>query len=443
MTFDKKKHVFYVLLRVLFLFLTLLALSYFLLKKHWGFALFVLPFLVWAVSYFIHYTNRINREVAEFLEALHYRDFTRQYAIQKSPMALQPLRQGFNKINKTFKHISREKEIQYQYLQQMLELMDTGILSFEIDSGKTMWMNEALKQLLDIPYLKNIQRLEKHHQVLLVLLKELKTGESRVITLKKNDSSIKALLNVSVFQTDGSIYKLVAFHNVSEALDETEAMAWQKLLSVMTHEIMNSVAPIASLADTLKKRLQQKGDNLYEDLKLGMDTIKRRSEGLTKFADTYRNLSRISRLNKTDILVRDLFENIYLLMEPTLQQKNIELEIVLQETDIRMEADQSLMEQVLINLILNAVEAVKDQLKPVITLSAGYENNKPFIAVTDNGSGITEELSDKIFIPFFSTRKNGNGIGLSLCKQIMILHGGVIRVHTREGEGTSFQLILN
>lgn len=430
-----------IFLRVLFLFITLLILAFFVVKQQWLFAVYVLPLIIWALIYFFRYSKRIKEEIEEFVEAIHYRDFTRHFVLQRSPAELQPLRKGFNEINKAFKIISREKEIQYQYLQKILGLIDTGIFSFETETGETLWINDALKRLLGIPYIKNINRLENRNKDLFILLKELKTGESKIITLKRDSMSMKVLLNATAFQTDGKYYKLIAFQNVSEALDETEALAWQKLLSVMTHEIMNSVAPIASLADTLKKRLQQKDKTgLSEDLEIGIDTIKRRSEGLTKFAETYRNLSKISLLDKTNILVRDLFENIYQLMGPTLQQKNINLEIVLQDTGIMLEADRNLLEQVLINLILNAVEAVKERTNPCITLSTGHENNKPFISVRDNGKGIPENLADKIFIPFFSTRKNGNGIGLSLCKQIMLLHGGNIQVRTQESCGTMFLL---
>jgi signal transduction histidine kinase len=173
-----------------------------------------------------------------------------------------------------------------------------------------------------------------------------------------------------------------------------------------------------------------------------MDTIKRRSEGLTKFAETYRNLSKITNLRLTRILVPELFENIYQLMHPTLQQKNIEMEIVLHDTSMMVDADRNLLEQVMINLVVNAMEAVKGQSSSCVTLSAGYDHNRPMISVTDNGKGIPAALLDKIFIPFFSTRKNGNGIGLSLCKQIMMLHKGTIQVHTVEGKGTAFRLVF-
>jgi signal transduction histidine kinase len=216
----------------------------------------------------------------------------------------------------------------------------------------------------------------------------------------------------------------------------------------MTHEIMNSVAPISSLSDTLKNMLNNSREAVsptnrpaFEDLELGIDTIKRRSEGLLKFAETYRNLNKITTLNLKKVYVRDLFENLHLLMQPTLDQKNIELEIILKDPDLILEADTNLIEQVLINLIVNAVEAVKEKTDPRIMLSAYYTaKNKTVIKVSDNGTGMPEELLDKIFIPFFSTKKTGSGIGLSLCKQIMMLHKGTIHVQSKEGEGTAFML---
>jgi signal transduction histidine kinase len=176
-----------------------------------------------------------------------------------------------------------------------------------------------------------------------------------------------------------------------------------------------------------------------EDLELGIETIKRRSEGLLKFAETYRNLNKITTLNLKKLYVRELFANLHQLMEPTLEKKNIELEIILRDTELSFEADQSLIEQVLINLIVNAIEAVKDIESPRIILSADETTSKKMIIkVADNGVGMQEELLDKIFIPFFSTKKTGSGIGLSLCKQIMMLHKGNIQVQSAEGKGTVF-----
>ncbi len=445
MTLNKKKHTFHVLLRVVWLFITLLALVFLLLKQQWIYALFTLPFLLWAIGYFVRYTTRIGKEMREFVEAIHYRDFTRHYALGKSPVELQSLRSGLNEINNEFRTIMRERETQHQYLRKILELVDTGILSFDIASGEVTWMNDALKEMLDLPYLKNISRLERRNSDLFQTIKTCHHGESQMITFRKETHQLKILLNVTAFQTEGKRYRLIAFQNVSDALDATESRAWQKLLNVMTHEIMNSVAPIASLADTLKTRLQQQrtATGQMEDLELGIATIQRRSEGLIRFANLYRNLNKISELDKSTFLVRELFENVYQLMGPTLLQKGIELEIVLPDAGLKLEADRNLMEQVLINLILNAMEALRGRNAPRLILTGNEtENGRPFLMLQDNGKGIPEELLDRIFIPFFSTKKAGNGIGLSLCKQIMLLHGGNMRVDSQEGSYTRFYLLF-
>jgi len=213
----------------------------------------------------------------------------------------------------------------------------------------------------------------------------------------------------------------------------------------MTHEIMNSIAPISSLADTMKSRLQSRTVSLkdessfLEDIELGIDTIKRRSEGLLKFAETYRNLNKITTLNLQKVFIRELFANIYQLMQPTFEQKGIDMEIILRDPELSLQADASLLEQVLLNLVVNAIEAVKEKQNARIILSAEQTTGRKIILkIKDNGQGISEELMDKIFIPFFSTKKQGSGIGLSLCKQIVMLHRGTIQVQSTAGEGTVF-----
>ena len=325
--------------------------------------------------------------------------------------------------------------------------MDKGILSYKSTTADIVWMNESLKRMLELPYLKTLHSLAKRDEVLYNNIVDLKPGEIKIATAHLEKNSFKILLSATAFQTDGEKFKLIAFQNVDEALDETESKAWQKLLSVMTHEIMNSIAPISSLADTLRNRLKQSMGNLnndsgsVDDLEIGIDTIKRRSEGLLKFAETYRNLNKITTPNLSRIYIRDLFESINQLMLPTLDQKSIDMQVVLKETGLMLEADSNLIEQVLINLVVNSIEGVKDKSDSKIVLSAYRDtNNKIVIKVADNGAGMPAEMMDKIFIPFFTTKKNGSGIGLSLCKQIMMLHKGNIQVHSQEGIGTAITL---
>lgn len=442
-----KNYQWQILWRVLLLFGMLCLGAFIVLKEMYMYGVFILPVIILQVMDFYRFHRKAQDEVEQFVESIHYRDFSRYFDVKHAPLELQPLRKGFNEINTTFKVMSKEKETQYQYLQKILELVDTGILSYEHATGEIGWMNESFKRLLGIPYLKTIHSLEKRDANLYKEVLALRPGENKVVDIVHEKNAFKILLNATAFQTGGRIYKLIAFQNVSEALDETESKAWQKLLSVMTHEIMNSIAPISSLAETLKSRLQHatlelesRPDGL-EDLELGIDTIKRRSEGLLKFAETYRNLNKITTPNLRKIYVRDLFENLHQLMQPTLGQKKIDLEIILKDPDLHIQADLNLIEQVLINLLVNAMEAVKDRPQARIVLSASaVSGNKVVLRIGDNGMGMSPEVMDKIFIPFFSTKKSGSGIGLSLCKQIMMLHKGNIQVQSTEGEGSVFAL---
>ncbi len=443
-----KRYEWRLFIRIALLFAVMLTTSWLVVKEYTVYAAITVPLLIYQAYDLYRLLKKAQDEIKEFAESVHYRDFSRYFNVKQAPAEVQQLREGFNEINTTFKVISREKETQYVYLQKILELVDTGILSYDMESGEIAWMNETLKKMLGIPYLKTILSLEKRDAGLYKEVAAVKPGESRLAKAMTEKSSFKILLSATAFQTDKKKFKLIAFQNVNEALEETETEAWRKLLSVMTHEIMNSVAPISSLAETLKNRLVQSKSALpsnssIEDLELGLDTIKRRSEGLLKFAETYRNLSKITTLNVKKILIRDLFENLNQLMQPTLETKNIELDIILKDPDISLEIDANLIEQVLINLVINAIEAVKQNTSPVIALSSySAPGNKTVIKVADNGGGMNEDVMDKIFIPFFSTRKGGSGIGLSLCKQIMLLHKGSIQVQSKEGEGTAFLLVF-
>lgn len=435
------------LTRVILLAATFGLLAWLILKNYSALAVVVGAIAVMEIYYLYRLCTRLYTELEEFVESIRHHDFSRHFNVKKAPADLQPLRKGFNDINAAFKDISKEKETQFHYLQTMLEMVNTGILSYNEETGDIVWMNESLKKMLRLPYLRTLPLLEKRNRSLYHHITDLKPGTGNVVNVDIDKDAIKLMLSATIFQTDGQHYKLVAFQNINEALDETEAKAWQKLLSVMTHEIMNSVAPISSLAKTLQLRLAESMPQLenregsVDDLELGIATIQRRSEGLLKFAETYRQLNKITNLTVQEMPVRDLFEHLLQLMQPSLDQKNIEAEMILQDMGLRLRVDKHLIEQVLINLLVNAIEAVKDVSEPRITLSA-YRNtdNKIIIQVTDNGAGIPAEIMEKIFIPFFSTRKTGSGIGLSLCRQIMLLHKGNIFVRSEPGMGSSFLL---
>jgi two-component system nitrogen regulation sensor histidine kinase NtrY len=444
-----KSNKFGILLRTFFMFLSLLLASYALVRQIYWLELIAVPLVLYLIIGYYQFQKKAEEEVQQFVESVHYRDFTRYFDVKHAPAELQTFRSGFNDINNTFKNISKEKETQFLHLKSILEIVDTGILSYEVNIGEILWMNESLKHLLQIPYLKSIDSLKKRNENLYQEITQLKAGQKIVTTIIKDNINCKILLAGTVFEIDKQKYKLIAFQNINEALDEGESQAWQKLLSVMTHEIMNSVAPISSLSDTLKVRISdgiehpEQYHETLKDIETGIITIKKRSEGLLRFTETYRSLSKINKVNKSSVFVMDLAEHIQHLMQPNFDQKKIQFEIILKDPLLKVNVDSALIEQVLINLILNAMDAVKECPNPAVKLSAETINQRVTIKVSDNGQGIPHELLDKIFIPFFSTKKTGNGIGLSLCKQVMMLHKGQITVQSAENEGSVFTLTFD
>ncbi len=429
-------------IRVLFLLASITAAAFCIVNNKFTLLFFIGLVLFFQILSFVQFINKTNTELTQFIEAVQYRDFSLQFAEKNAPVSVRQLRRAFNQINGTFKQLSSEREEQYQYLQKILELVDTGILSYD-QTGEVGWMNEAFKKMLAIPYLRNISSLEKRNLYVFQAISSLQSGENQLVKIDQK----QVLLAKTTFLNDGKLTHLIAFQNVNEAIEDTEAQAYQKLLRVMTHEIMNSVAPIASLAETMEERLKTgqspnpSNKQLLEDITLGVATIKKRSANLLKFADTYRQLAKVSITSFAVFYVRDLFESVEILLENQIEQKNIELDVILKDFDLQIEGDLALVEQVLINLMINAIDAVKESEQPKIQISA-YKNaqEKVVLEVKDNGIGMSAELMDKIFVPFFTSKANGSGIGLSLSKQIMALHKGSITVHSVEEQGTVFRL---
>ena len=388
-------------------------------------------------------------EMDDFFDAVKYRDFSRWFSEKSGSEDIRRLHRGFNEVNSTIKNINTEKEAQHLYLQKILELVDTGIVAYNIETGVILWINDAFKDVLDIPSLKNIAFIEKRKPQLYTSIFTTNYASEHTISIDVASNKTKILISNSNFKINDDAFKLIVLKNIDNTLDQTESEAWKKLLSVMTHEIMNSIAPISSLAETLQLKVQlsikdpQQHPIDVNDLEAGIGSIKKRSEGLLKFAKTYRNLNKITKLNLGVILVSDLFDTIEVLMRPSLESKHIALDFEIENPGLKIEIDTYLIEQVLINLILNAVDGCKDCENPSITISAQKDiDGHSIIRIKDNGNGIPDEIIDDVFIPFFSTKKNGSGIGLSLCQQIMFLHKGKIQINSIENTGTVIRLVF-
>ncbi len=381
------------------------------------------------------------RQMVEFSEAVKYRDFTRRFVVKREKSVEGQLYSAFNLINEVYKNISIDQALQHQYLNKVINMLDTAIIFYHADTGKVIWLNDAFKDLFQVPHLGNIAGMQKKHPDLYQKTMLLQVGRHQMETAHSSKGKIKLLMQSSGFETQDGSFRIIVYQNINEAIDETETKAWHKLLRVLTHEIMNSIGPISSLAETLHDRLEHwQAEKDIDDLKVGIFTIKRRSEGLLQFAKSYRLINKVDQPQLAEILVIQLFENIYQLLEPTLLQKNIDVDIIIKNTRLVLRADVNLLEQVIINLLLNAIEAVKDNEEPYISLSAIETKDHIQLKIQDNGAGMSAEIQDQIFTPFFTTKKTGTGVGLTLSKQIMLMHNGNISVDSKEGEGSTFTL---
>ncbi|WP_299767231.1 HAMP domain-containing sensor histidine kinase [uncultured Dokdonia sp.] len=385
----------------------------------------------------------------DFFEAAKYRDFSRWFPEDRGPKDIRFLYTGFNEINRTIKEINSKNQAQYVYLQKILEMVDIGIIAYNIETGDVLWSNDSFGEILDVPSFKNIRFVESRKPELFTTIFETYHREPDSISIALRNESLKILISDTVFQVEEDAFKLVVIQNIDDTLNKNESESWKKLLSVMTHEIMNSIAPISSLADTLHQNIQmalKEPENTQlelEDLNSGIKTIKNRSEGLLQFAKTYRSLNKVTHLNLERVRISELFSNIQLLMEPSITAKNIAVTFNVTTPKLELDIDIHLIEQVLINLLLNAVDACKEIENAKIKVEASQNTNRDIvIRVFDNGAGIPKDILENVFVPFFTSKATGSGIGLSLCKQIMLLHKGKIIVKSIEGEGSVFSLVF-
>ena len=395
-----------------------------------------------------HFSKRRFQVMDDFFEAVKYRDFSRWFPEDRGPKDIQFLYKGFNEVNRTIKEINSQRQAQNLYMQKILEMVDVGIIAFNIDTGAVLWANESFGKLLDVPPFKNTKFFATRKPNIYNSVFETYHPEPSSITIDLKNESIKVLISDTVFTMEEEAFKLIVIQNIDDTLNKNESDSWKKLLSVMTHEIMNSIAPISSLADTLQKNvadyMKHPNDRLeLSDLHSGIDTIKKRSEGLLQFAKTYRSLNKVNYLHLKRVKVKNLLDNVKGLMAPSIEAKGINIQFEVSNSRLELDIDIHLIEQVLINLLLNAKDACEGRSAASIRVVASEgENRNVLIKVYDNGKGISPSIIERIFVPFFTSKTAGSGIGLSLCKQIMLLHKGRIFVKSVEGEGTIFSLVF-
>jgi len=409
-------------------------------------SIYVAIALIIAIAEFIRYVDKTNRDFTSFLSALYQNDFTTTYAEQGKGKSFNSLYSAFNKITNKFRNISEEKEIQYIFLSLLVEHVRVGILSIDQNGGVHL-INQWMKNYLSTTVVKNLDDLSSRDKELTQAFRDIRVGENRMIKSIVNNKLVPLTIHATELRVQDQYFKLISVQNIQNELEANELEAWQKLIRVLTHEIMNSVSPIISLSSTLHQ-LVNKGstdrlsNHARETLQKGLEAIKLRSHGLQHFADAYRSLTRIPQPQFKKVKVKGVLERLSTLFAEEIKLKGINLATTC-NSEMEMLVDPELMEQVLINILRNAIDAVQHAKNPLIEIETkSLVNSGISIRIIDNGDGIPADMLDKIFIPFFTTKKSGSGIGLALSKQIIQLHSGQIVVESESGAGTTIEIRL-
>ena len=390
-----------------------------------------------------------NENIASFLDAIEFDDLSASFKTNSTEPGVQKLHKELNDALAKLRHSRKERDSEYQFFKNIVQHVGIGILTFKRD-GSIQIINSAAKRLLRVTKAESIEDLREMSEPLVEAFLKLKTGGRELVRLKSGDEVIQLSVFAIELTLRGEELKLISMSNIQSELEEKEMEAWQNLVRVLTHEIMNSVTPISSLAgiveEDLKTKLEQ-GTEVHlkkeeaEDMHLSLQTISKRSEGLIRFVKEFRNLTHIPKPKLTEVGVKNLLEEMAMLHKKELADRGVSISISVDPEQLTISVDKNMIEQVLINLIKNAIQAFDEQTDKRIELTAfASEKGRAAISVKDNGQGIDAEALEKIFIPFFSTKKTGSGIGLSLSKQIMRQHEGRISVKSKLGEGTEFIL---
>ncbi|NBB74182.1 MAG: ATP-binding protein [Bacteroidetes bacterium] len=400
--------------------------------------------IIYLVVNLIHYVEKITRDLTRFLESVRYADFSQGFTSEGRGPLFARLRDAFEEVTSEFRRIRAEKEEQVRYLENVVQHLGIALISYRAD-GTVELMNTAARRLLRTGPIRNIEALERVSEPLVGALRQLDSGEQSMVRVAEEDRTLQLAVHVSRFRLRNEAHALASIQDLRNELEEKEMEAWQQLTRVLTHEIMNSVAPISSLASTAHRLLSEapaapNGTHgpppheiaeIAEDAREAVQTIERRSKGLISFVDSYRSFTKIPNPSFKVLEVQELFDDVRRLLRVQIEEHALDLRINVAPEDLQVSADPELIEQVLINLVLNAMQAVEDEPEPRIELRARIDRrSRPVLQVIDNGPGIPPDVQEKIFVPFFTTKEDGSGIGLSLSRQIMRLHGGALTVRS-------------
>jgi len=427
----------------------------------------------------IDYLNTTNRKMSYFLESIQNNDSALIFPTDIKSKYIRELYQGLNKINEQIKKLKIENIQREQYFQTLLEHVPTGIVTFNA-KGFVLHANSSAKKMMSLEVLTHVNQLERINHNLFTTVSNIKPFEQKLVSLTNSHGTIELSLKAAAFRMKGEGRRekgeedliLLSIQDIRDELDEKELDSWMKLIRVLMHEIMNSITPITSLSETLSKFLTMDGrpalpvevnEDTIKTTVQGLNVINEQGKGLMLFVESYRKLTRLPAPDKKTFKVDDLINRIKVLYFSLEYSENVKLNAKVDPPDMELFADENLISQVLLNLVKNALESIEKNPNGKIQLTArskergegkretgegrqekgeGSINKGAEICVIDNGPGISNEIIEQVFMPFFTTRANGSGIGLSISRQIMRLHGGSLQVRSIPNKETVFSMIF-
>lgn len=399
----------------------------------------------------VYYLETTNRHFTAFLDSITARDFSIRYNLGSKGNSFDALGKAFNQITQALRQLNSERAAQHQLLEGLIEHISIALLCID-ETGRITLMNQAAKRLFNHPYIHHAFALGKVDPQLPALVKEATPGENQLIDLVLGGQPQPLSMFTTKFELLGLTYSLVSFQSIRDELESRELASWQKLIKVLTHEIMNSVTPIVSLSTVIKQALVNDSGQFSvaslsceetTDLVRSLLAMETRGKGLVRFVQSYNNLANVPKPYFTDVPVAALLERIKQLLQHDMERASIALQTKCEPANMGLLADTQQVEQILINLVKNAREAIGNRANGRITIAATTNpGNEVKITVSDNGEGIAANKLQDIFIPFYTSKKEGTGIGLSISRQLMLANKGHISVSSQEGIGTELTLVF-
>lgn len=433
-----------VLLISLSVFLVILLIWY---EKYVS-AFIIITLLIYQIVSLIHFVEATNRKLARFIESIQYDDFSPGFEIDnRLGSSFEVLNNALKGILEQFRETRKAKEENFQLLDTLVKYANVGLMAYDTDR-EVLFINTKCCSILGIPTVKSIVELSNYKPEAAKVIDELSAGTN---FLYRMDENRYLSIYVSEIKLQNKLLRLVSIQNIQSELQQKELEAWQNLTRVLRHEIMNSVTPISSLIETLNQIFEEELEDhspsepldkeLMLDIREALQAIQNRSHALKNFVSAYRSFTQIPQPEFSTVKVRDIFFNIEKLFAPEANNQNVNLTFEIKNEEMVIKADQSMIEMVVINLVKNALEASADKEDAVVKVKAEVNNvGNSQITISDNGPGIIPEAIEQVFIPFYSTKPTGSGIGLSLSRQIMQKHFGHLLVESIPDQQTVFTL---